>query len=72
MRGWDALKRSGIGGSLHRGRHSFGTEIHRITGDAFVTQQAMRHVNPSSTIRYVLIENRAIRDAVMALPSVAA
>lgn len=69
MRGRNALHRAGIGGSLHRGRHSFGTQIHGLCRDAFVTQQAMRHVSPATTARYVLVADGAIRDAVLALPN---
>jgi integrase len=53
---------------LHRFRHWFGTNVYRRTRDPLLTQQAMRHANPNSTIGYILIADEERAEAIGALP----
>lgn len=44
--------------SLHRLRHSFGTNLYRQTRDLLITQQVMRHSSPTTTKLYVATADR--------------
>lgn len=69
-RGFHALAHIGVGGSMHRGRHSFGTSIYRSTGgDIRVTQELLRHRSPATTARYTLITVDDKRTALAGLPT---
>lgn len=69
-RGFHALARAGIGGSMHRARHSFGTSIYRSSGgDIRVTQELLRHRSPATTARYTLITVDEKRTALGGLPN---
>lgn len=54
--------------SLHRLRHSFGTELRRAGHDLFVIQQLMRHASMQSTQIYVEVGEGERRRAVNTLP----
>lgn len=73
IRGFHALARIGVGGSMHRARHSFGTTIYRSTGgDIRVTQELLRHRSPATTARYVLVTVDEKRTALAGLPTFSA
>lgn len=68
-KGHETLRRIGVGGSMHRARHSFGTTIYRSTGgDIRVTQELLRHRSPATTARYTLITVDEKRSALAGLP----
>lgn len=70
IRGFHALARIGVGGSMHRARHSFGTTIYRSSGgDIRVTQELLRHRSPATTARYTLITLDEKRSALSGLPT---
>lgn len=72
-RGFHALARIGVGGSMHRARHSFGTSIYRGSGGNIrVTQELLRHRSPATTARYTLITVDEKRTALAGLPTFAA
>lgn len=56
------------GVSLHRLRHSYGTELRRAGHDLFVIQKLMRHESISSTQIYVEVGEGERRRAVHTLP----
>lgn len=69
-RGFRALRKIGVGGSMHRARHSFGTTIYRNSGkDIRVTQELLRHRSPATTARYTLITVDEKRLALAGLPT---
>lgn len=50
-----AMVRAGIEGRPHDLRHTFGTEVARVSaGNTFVVQRLLRHANVSTSERYVL------------------
>lgn len=53
---------------LHRFRHWFGTNVYRATRDPLLTQQALRHASPNSTIGYILLADEERAEAIGALP----
>lgn len=57
---------------LHRFRHWFGTNVYRATRDLLITQQALRHSSPNSTIGYTLIADEERAEAIGALPNLLA
>lgn len=67
--GYWALQRAGVGGSMHRARHYFGTTIYRSSGGNLrVTQELLRHRSPSTTALYTLITVDEKRAALAGLP----
>ena len=60
------LKLPGV--ALHRLRHWYGTTVYRSTKDLRVTQELMRHSNPSTTAIYTLISDEERHKAIAALP----
>lgn len=70
LRGFHALARIGVGGSMHRARHSFGTTIYRSSGGNIrITQELLRHRSPATTARYTLITVDEKRSALGGLPT---
>lgn len=57
---------------LHRFRHWFGTNVYRATRDPLLTQQALRHASPNSTIGYILLADEERAEAIGALPNLLA
>lgn len=50
-----AMVRAGVPGRPHDLRHTFGTEVARVSaGNTFVVQRLLRHANVSTSERYVL------------------
>ncbi len=56
------------GVSMHRLRHWFLTQAHRVTRDIRVTQQLAGHASPGSTAIYTQVADVDMQTAVMALP----
>ena len=49
------IRRCGIDGTLHQGRHSFGTELARVSHDLMLVQQLMGHASPTTTAGYIAL-----------------
>lgn len=49
------LLRCGVAATAHRWRHTFGSEVYRLTRDLRLTQALMGHADPSTTAGYVEI-----------------
>jgi integrase/recombinase XerC len=47
------LRAQGIDATMHCGRHSFGTELARVSRDVMLVQQLMGHESPSTTMGYI-------------------
>lgn len=62
-----AFRGAGVDVTLHRLRHTFGTELYRATHDVFLVQRALRHDSIRSTQIYVEADTSWIREAVAAL-----
>jgi site-specific recombinase XerD len=62
------VRKLGLRVSLHRLRHSYGTELRRAGHDLFVIQQLMRHASITSTQIYVEVGEGERRRAVNTLP----
>jgi integrase len=54
--------------TLHRFRSWFGTGAQAVQGDLRVTQDLMRHANPTTTAPYALVADERLRQTVDALP----
>lgn len=66
------LKLNGMTGSIHRGRHTFGTTLLRNGANPRVVQELMRHDNLETTMRYLdVIEDEKLK-AINALGSMPA
>lgn len=66
---WRLTRLLGERCGLHRFRHWFGTNVYRATRDPLLTQQALRHSNPNSTIGYILLADEERAEAISALPN---
>jgi len=55
---------AGIGGALHRLRHTFATSIYQATKDPFKAQRLCRHKSLSSTLSYAKVPDRELHDAI--------
>lgn len=49
------MLRCGVSATAHRWRHTYGSEVYRLTRDLRLTQELMRHRDPSTTAGYVAI-----------------
>lgn len=65
----ELFKGLGIDGSLHRGRHSFGTNLVRAGVHVRKVQHLMRHADLSTTAIYTALDEDELRDAINTLPS---
>ena len=54
------------GVTMHMLRHRFATTAYRATHDLFAVQQVLGHANPATTLRYVAVEDEALRVVVAA------
>jgi integrase len=52
------LHELGIDATLHQGRHRFGTAVWASTKDMLVTQQMLRHRDPSTTAGYAAYDDQ--------------
>ena len=64
-----ALERAGVAASPHQLRHTFGTELYRLTHDLGLTQDLMGHSSPGTTARYTSWSRDDAMAAVAALGS---
>lgn len=73
---WKARKDAGIANHLHglglvetahRARDWYGTALYASTKDLRLTQEMMRHSDPSSTAQYVAFNQPGAADAVASL-----
>lgn len=62
-----ALGHAGV--SMHRFRHTFGTETYELCKDIRVVQELLGHASVSTTQVYVGVNRRAMQHAVMGLPT---
>ena len=60
------LHRHGVPDTLHSLRHRFGTQLCEVAGPE-VAQRGLRHRNLSTTMGYVKVSDRRIRDALLAV-----
>lgn len=59
----------GIDGSIHRCRHTFGTNLLRAGVHIRKVQKLMRHASLQTTANYTAVDEDELRDAVALLPS---
>lgn len=63
------IKKAGVSGTLHRGRHWFGTSTLRSSGGNIrVTQELLGHASPATTAGYTMVDDDERSAAVLALP----
>lgn len=65
------LKLNGMTGSIHRGRHTFGTTLLRNGANPRVVQELMRHDNLETTMRYLEVIQDEKSAAINALGTLA-
>jgi len=58
---------NGIEGSIHRGRHTYATELLRAGANVRVVQTLMRHASLQSTMVYTAVDEDERRDAIALL-----
>jgi integrase len=58
----------GLQGGIHTLRHRFGTQTYLMTRDLRVTQELMRHSDPSTTALYTSLAPGELAEAVNLLP----
>ena len=69
----DRFREAGIAhGSIHRLRHTYGTQLQEHVGDTRVVQELMRHRSITSTQRYTRVGGQRLRSAMNGLPQLSA
>jgi integrase/recombinase XerD len=65
----ELFKTLGIGGSVHRARHTYGTRLLRAGVNIRKVQKLMRHMNLETTATYTAVDEDELRAAINLLPS---